>query len=152
MNDGVTYQGSSYISLVANNTGSTPSLSPAQWGVLAAQGGTGPVGPAGLMGPGGPAGSSGAAGVAGATGARGPAGMVYRGAWSAVTSYAVGDAVVFGGTSYIATANAAGLEPDLYPAAWGGLGQWVAGPTGPAGAAATVTVGTVTTGLPGTSA
>jgi Collagen triple helix repeat (20 copies) len=152
LNDGVTYQGSSYISLVANNTGSTPSLSPAQWGVLAAQGGTGAVGPAGPMGPVGPAGSSGAAGPAGATGARGPAGVAYRGAWSAVTAYAVGDAVVFSGTSYIATANTAGLEPDLYPAAWGVLAQGVAGPTGPAGAAATLTVGTVTTGLAGTSA
>lgn len=45
------------------------------------------------------------------------------------------------------------MEPDLYPAAWGVLAaQGGAGATGPAGAAATVSVGTVTTGLAGTAA
>ena len=152
LNDGVTYQGSSYISLAAGNVGNTPGLSPGQWGVLAAVGAVGALGPSGAIGPAGPAGSAGAAGAAGAVGATGPAGMVYRGGWSAGTSYAVGDAVLFGGTTYIATAGAAGLEPDLYPAAWGVLAQGVAGPTGPAGVAATVAVGTVTTGLAGTQA
>lgn len=79
--------------------------------------------------------------------------MTYRGAWSVGTSYAVNDAVLFGGTTYIATVSAAGLQPDLYPAAWGVLAaQGSAGATGPAGAAATVSVGTVTTGLAGTAA
>ena len=150
LNDGVVYQGSSYISLVAGNVGNTPGLNPGQWGVLAQAGGVGVAGPAGATGPGGPAGAAGAAGAVGATGAAGPAGMVYRGGWSGSTSYAVGDAVLFGGTTYIATAGAAGLEPDLYPAAWGVLAQGAAGPTGPAGIAATVAVGSVTTGLAGT--
>jgi hypothetical protein len=61
--------------------------------------------------------------------------------------------VLFGGTTYIAQAGAAGLEPDLYPAAWGVLAQQGgAGPSGPGGVAASVTVGTVSTGLAGTAA
>ena len=152
LNDAVSYQGSSYISLVASNLGNAPSLSPGQWGLLAVAGAVGATGAAGATGPAGPAGAVGAAGVAGVTGVAGPAGMVYRGGWSGGTSYLVGDAVAFGGTTYIATAAAAGLEPDLYPAAWGVLAQGSAGPSGPAGAAASVTVGTVTTGLAGTQA
>ena len=153
LNDGVVYQGSSYISLAAGNVGNTPGLSPGQWGLLAAQGAVGPTGPAGATGAAGPAGAAGAAGTVGATGAAGRAGVVYRGAWDLGSSYAVGDAVVFGGTTYIATASAAGLEPDLYPAAWGVLAQQGGvGATGPAGAAATVTIGTVNTGLAGTQA
>jgi hypothetical protein len=79
--------------------------------------------------------------------------VVYRGPWNLGTTYVFGDAVVFGGATYLATAGAAGLEPDLYPAAWGILAQrGDAGATGPAGAAAGITVGTVTTGLAGTQA
>ena len=82
----------------------------------------------------------------------GPAGVTYRGAWSAVTSYAVTDAVLFGGTTYFATAASTGLAPDQYPAAWSVLAQGSVGPTGPVGSAATVSVGTVITGLAGTQA
>ena len=150
LNDGVTYLGSSYISLAANNVGNSPDASPAFWGLLAAQGTVGATGPAGAIGQVGPQGNSGAAGAAGPQGPAGLAGMSYRGAWSGGTSYAVNDAVLFGGTTYIATAGAAGLEPDLYPAAWSVLAQQGSvGPSGPTGAAATVTVGTVTTGLAG---
>ena len=153
LNDAVSYQGSSYISLVAGNVGNTPALSPGQWGLLAAQGAAGVMGPAGATGAAGPVGATGAAGVAGATGAAGRPGVVYRGVWDSGTGYSVGDAALFGGTTYIATAGAAGLEPDLYPAAWGVLAQQGgAGATGPAGAAATVAIGTVTTGLAGTAA
>jgi Collagen triple helix repeat (20 copies) len=153
LNDGVTYLGSSYISLAANNVGNSPDASPAFWGLLAAQGAVGATGPAGATGPVGPQGNSGAAGAAGPQGPAGLAGMTYRGAWSGGTSYAVNDAVLFGGTTYIATAGAAGLEPDLYPAAWSVLAQQGGvGPSGPTGAAATVTVGTVTTGLAGSAA
>ncbi len=41
--------------------------------------------------------------------------------------------MLFGGTTYIATAGAAGLEPDLYPAAWGVLAQGVGGADGACG-------------------
>jgi hypothetical protein len=152
-NDGVIYLGSSYISLAANNVGNAPDASPAFWGLLAAQGTAGVAGPAGAVGPAGSQGNAGAAGAAGPQGPAGVAGMFYRGTWSVGTSYAVNDAVMFGGTTYIAIASAAGLEPDLYPAAWSVLAQQgSAGPSGPAGAAATVMVGTVTTGLAGSSA
>src|SRR6185437_9088632 len=46
-----------------------------------------------------------------------------------------------------------GVEPDLYPSSWAVLAQkGSTGPTGPVGSAATVSVGTVTTGAPGTMA
>jgi Collagen triple helix repeat (20 copies) len=151
--DAVTYQGGSYISLAAGNAGNTPGLSPAWWEVLAQSGAVGATGPAGDTGAQGPAGPAGPVGAAGAAGATGRAGVVWRGVWDAGTSYAVGDAAQFGGTTYIATTAQAGLEPDVYPAAWGVLAQQGgAGATGPAGAAATITVGTVTTGLAGTQA
>lgn len=150
--DAVSYGGSSYISLVASNAGSTPGLSPAAWGQLAAQGSAGSQGVGGPAGLQGPQGTTGAAGAAGATGVAGPAGVTYRGAWSAVTSYAVTDAVLFGGTTYFATAASTGLAPDQYPAAWSVLAQGSVGPTGPVGSAATVSVGTVITGLAGTQA
>ena len=109
LNDGVTYLGSSYISLAANNLGNSPDASPAFWGLLAAQGAVGATGPAGAIGPVGPQGNTGAAGAQGAAGLAGLAGMSYRGAWSAGTNYAVNDAVLFGGTTYIATAGAGGV-------------------------------------------
>ena len=153
VNDAVTYQGSSYISLAASNVGNSPNLSVGFWSLLAAQGSVGVAGPAGTAGAAGPPGAAGAAGVAGATGSAGVAGVIYRGAWVAGTGYGVNDAVLFGGTTYIATAGGAGLQPDLYPGAWGVLAaQGSAGPTGPAGAAASLSVGTVTTGLAGTVA
>lgn len=62
LNDIVTYQGSSYISLVAGNHGNTPGLSGTQWGLLA-QGGAGVVGATGPRGPAGPAGPAGTPGL-----------------------------------------------------------------------------------------
>ena len=63
-NDGVVFQGSAYISLVAGNAGNTPTFSPTAWGLLAAQGAAGlngNDGAAGVAGPTGPAGAAGAA-------------------------------------------------------------------------------------------
>ena len=220
-NDAVSYGGSTYISLTAGNAGNTPPLSPAQWAVLAAQGPAGPAGAPGAMGPQGPAGPTGAtgatgpagppvsflggwlagtsyavgsavsyggtsyaalaanvgrepdvspaywavlaqagtAGTPGATGAagpQGPAGAVginYRGAWTSAQGYLANDAVTFGGSTYLALTSSMGSEPDVSPAQWAVLAaKGVAGPTGPSGAAATVSVGTVTTGAPGTQA
>ena len=50
LDDAVSWQGSTYISLIAGNLGNTPSLSPAQWALLAAQGATGATGAAGPAG------------------------------------------------------------------------------------------------------
>jgi hypothetical protein len=153
LNDAVTWQGSSYISLAAANGGNTPSLSPGFWGVLAAQGAAGASGAAGATGLQGVAGSSGAAGAAGATGA---VGMRFRGAWNTGDAYAVNDAVTYGGSTYLAVATNSSSQPDNYPQAWTLLAQaGAAGPAGPMGAAgmaATVAVGSVTTGAAGTQA
>jgi hypothetical protein len=68
----------------------------------------------------------------------------------------VNDAVTLNGSTYIAIASNSSSRPDLYPQVWTMLAQ--AGSTGPTGAtgatgsAATVSIGTVTTGAPGTSA
>jgi hypothetical protein len=153
VNDAVTYQGSSYISVAAGNHGNTPGTNPAYWSVLAAEGAAGAQGPAGVAGATGPQGAPGPQGTQGPTGAAGAVGMNYRGTWGLGVSYQLNDAASFAGSTYLAMASNAGLEPDLYPAAWTVLAQkGDAGPTGPSGVAATVSVGTVTTGAPGSMA
>jgi hypothetical protein len=101
-------------------------------------------------------GAPGAAGAAGATGPQGPAGAVgvtYRGAWAVATAYHANDVVGFGGTTYLAAATSVGEEPDVSPTLWAVLAlNGMAGATGPAGAAAIVNVGTVTTGAAGSQA
>ena len=78
-NNVVSYNGSSYIALVANGpnpNGPTPDQSQ-NWSLMAAAGGPGAAGPAGPQGPAGlqgPIGPAGPAGPTGATGAQGPAG------------------------------------------------------------------------------
>jgi Collagen triple helix repeat (20 copies) len=133
----VSFGGSSYVALVAN-TGREPDLSPTFWAVLSQ------------------AGTPGAAGAAGATGPQGPAGAVgvaYRGMWTASTAYHANDVVGFGGATYLAAATSLGSEPDVSPSLWAVLAlNGSAGATGPAGAAAMVSVGTVTTGAAGTQA
>ena len=58
----------------------------------------------------------------------------WRGPWVAATSYAINDAVSFGGSSYIATGASTGAEPDVSPGSWNLLAQAGAiGPTGPQG-------------------
>jgi hypothetical protein len=77
-NDGVSYNGSSYIALSAvGPTSTTPNLDPTHWGVLAQGGATGPAGPTGppgATGATGPAGPQGPTGLTGATGPQGPTG------------------------------------------------------------------------------
>jgi hypothetical protein len=140
LHDAVSFGGSTYISLVAGNAGNTPSLSPSQWALLAAQGAAGQVGATGAAGP---VGAMGATGSAGATGPQG-APVSFAGGWLAGTNYAVGSAVSYGGTSYVALTANVGREPDLSPVYWGVLAQGgaagmpgaagAAGPQGPAGA------------------
>jgi hypothetical protein len=174
LGDVVFWEGASYASLLSGNHGNTPSASPGQWGVLTAQGpagSTGAQGPQGVAGPQGvpgqmgpsgaqgQQGSQGPPGVAGTTGAQGPpgtpgtVGVTYRGTWVVTTAYHANDVVVFDGATYLAGATSLGSEPDVSPVQWSVLAQSGAlGATGPSGAAATVNVGTVTTGPAGTQA
>ena len=144
-NDAVSWQGSTYISMIAGNVGNNPSLNPAQWVVLVAQG------PAGLTGTAGPIGAAGLTGATGTTGSPGPQGppVTFQSGWLIATSYAVGDVVAYAGSSYIALSANAGREPDVSPQYWGVLAA--AGLTGPVGATgATGTEGpTGYAGLPG---
>ncbi len=133
----VGYGGTSYVALVGN-VGREPDLSPSYWAVLAQAGAPGAAGSVGPMGPQGPAGT---------------VGMSYKGAWAASVGYVANDAVVFGGTTYLALGTSLGSEPDVSPAVWAVLAQaGSVGATGPAGAVATVSVGAVTTGAAGTQA
>ncbi|WP_217644344.1 tail fiber domain-containing protein [Paracidovorax konjaci] len=85
-------------------------------GVTGAAGPTGPTGSVGVTGPAGATGTTGPQGTAGATGStglRGPAGLAWRGTWSAASTYAASDAVEYLGSSYVAVsaAVAAGSTP-----------------------------------------
>jgi hypothetical protein len=157
--DVVTYNGSSYASLLASNHGQAPDLSPANWMLLAA---AGPAGPIGATGPQGPAGAAGAPGSQGSTGSQGPAGptgatgapgMNFRGQWSPAVFYSVNDAVSFDGSTYLAQSAGSNQQPDQYAQVWTIIAQAGSqGPTGPAGSAATLSVGTVSTLPAGSSA
>ena len=144
--DVVAYQGSSYVSLHSGNHGNTPDQSPSWWGLLAqaqpgpagpvgAAGGAGPVGP---QGPQGPIGLSGPQGPAGVAGPAGSPGLVYQGAYSSATNYALGDVVLWQGASWVSLINSNhGNTPDQNPAQWGMLTaqgpQGLQGPQGPTG-------------------
>ncbi len=140
--DGVSYGGSSYVSLVAGNRGNTPDQSPSQWALFAAAGAAGPMGPAGAIGaigatgPVGPPGVAGPTGAPGATGAQGPAVANYVGAYQSSTNYALHDAVNWQGSTWISmAAGNRGNTPDASPAAWALLAaQGSAGVTGAPGA------------------
>lgn len=99
-------------------------------------GATGPAGPAGAQGPAGPVGATGPAGpagVPGSSGAQGSPGLGYRGAYSASTTYGVGDVVLWQGSSYTSLLGSnLGHEPDLDSALWGVLSSQ--GPAGATGA------------------
>lgn len=157
--DVVTFNGSSYASLVASNHGQTPNLSPASWMLLAASGpvgsagapgATGLTGPQGSIGPAGAKGPQGSAGPIGATGAPG---MNFRGQWSTSVFYSLNDAVSFDGSTFLALLANSNVSPDLSPQTWTVLAQAGSqGPTGPAGTAATLSIGTVSTLPPGSAA
>jgi collagen type VII alpha len=149
VNDAVSYGGESYLSVLAGNVGLRPDLYPAAWAVLAQAGNAGAagaVGATGAAGVAGPPGATGAKGATGATGAAGAVGMSFRGVWSAAVEYAVNDAVTFAGATYLEQVAGSNAEPDLYPSDWVVLAQaGGTGSMGAQGAAATVSIGTVTT-------
>jgi len=132
-------------------------------GVRGDQGPQGNIGPTGSTGATGPQGPQGAKGDTGATGAAGARGLQWMGAYASGVNYALGDAVAFGGASYVSLVDGnVGNTPGF-----SGVTQWAllsakgdAGAAGAAGtdglngsngAAATVQVGSVTTGAAGTT-
>ncbi|MEO6911258.1 MAG: hypothetical protein ABI158_10065 [Edaphobacter sp.] len=72
LGDAVSFNSSSYISIVAGNVGFQPDISNVKWALLAKSGATGPAGATGAAGVQGPTGPTGATG---ATGTMGPAGI-----------------------------------------------------------------------------
>lgn len=152
-NDAVSYSGSSWISLLANNVGNAPDLSPTAWALLARAGDPGAAGSTGSAGAPGATGPAGAAGSQGLSGPAGAPGLVFRGAWAGGSGYAANDAVTYGGATWLAQAASTAVVPGSDPSAWAMLAAaGVAGPTGSTGAAATVKVGSVTTGAAGSAA
>jgi hypothetical protein len=108
VDDGVSFNGSSYIA-VANNTNSQPPS--ANWNLLAQKGDAGATGAQGQQGNQGPAGPAGADGAQGPAGPAGPEGLIWRGAWNSATAYTVDDAVSLNGASYIAVAANTNSQP-----------------------------------------
>jgi hypothetical protein len=81
--------------------------------------------------------------------------MTFKGAWVAGYGYAANDSVTYGSptSTYIAQDANTSQDPVDNPSAWAVLAQaGGAGPSGPTGQAATIAIGTITTGPPGTSA
>ena len=122
-------------------------------GAAGATGPTGPTGAAGAAGAIGPTGPTGAAGAVGATGPTGPTGAA--GAAGAIgptgPTGAAGAAGTTGPTGPTGAAGAAGATGPTGPTGAAGAAGAI-GPTGPTGATPVVTVGTTTTGDPGTPA
>jgi hypothetical protein len=155
--DAVFYNGSAYIATAAVN-GNPPGVSPA-WSLLVQQGSTGAAGPQGVQG------SAGLTGPAGPQGATGSAGLTWRGTYNPQTGYSPGDAVAYGGASYVSLANTnSGNTPGATSqwsllAAAGAAGiNGTNGATGATGArgndgsAATIQIASVTTAAPGSAA
>ena len=135
----------------AGATGATGAAGPAgATGATGATGAAGPAGPTGATGATGAIGATGATGATGNTGPEGPAGPTGA-------TGATGAAGATGDTGAEGPAGATGATGDIGPTgATGDMGpEGPAGPTGetgPTGAAATITIGSVTTGDPGTEA
>jgi hypothetical protein len=83
-----------------------------------------------------PPGAQGPVGPQGVPGPVGPAGLNWQGAWSALGTYVVDDAVGFGGASYFCINNVGpgGANPPADPTSWALLAsQGATGPQGPQG-------------------
>ena len=117
VNDVVVYAGSSYLSLAAQNHGNTPDASTAQWGLLAAGGGSGTATAAAVS--------------------------LYGGVYSSTGNYGLNAIVSYSGASYISlVAGNHGNTPDLNDGNWGVLAQGTAGPAGAQGTPGLVYQGT----------
>jgi Collagen triple helix repeat (20 copies) len=125
----VSFNGSSYISLVASNLGNQPDTNTAQWSLLAQEGATGAAGPQGPQGLIGFTGATGAQGPAGPTGAQGPTGPTGTTGPAGATG-AIGPQGPIGLTGPTGATGATGLQGPV------GL-TGATGATGPAGAPGT---------------
>ncbi|MHB1584228.1 MAG: hypothetical protein ACYCU7_01320 [Acidimicrobiales bacterium] len=86
-----------------------------------------------LVGAAGPAGATGLTGPAGPAGPSGPP-VTFEGTWSSTAAYAVGDAVAYQGSSYVALGASTGAQPSSNPAEWALLAaQGATGSQGPTG-------------------
>jgi len=81
VNDAVSYNGSSYVAVAANNN-AQPNSNPTSWNLMASVGATGAAGPQGAQGPAGATGPQGPAGVPGPIGPQGPAGPSGSQTWN----------------------------------------------------------------------
>ncbi len=126
VNDVVSFNGSSYVSLVSNNVGQQPDTTPLAWSLIAQVGAKGDAGAVGPQGPVGPMGATGAAGAAGAQGPIGPTGpQGPKGDTGAAG--AVGPQGPAGPTGATGAAGATGAPGPVGPTG-------PSGPSGPAGA------------------
>lgn len=132
-------------SAITGTTGATGPIGPTgpagANGTNGTNGTNGSVGATGATGPAG-SGATGATGPAGLTGATGPIGVQYQGAFNAATSYAIGDTVTSGGSSYysLTASNINHAPPNgAYWAVLASAGD--VGATGPAGSGATGATG-----------
>jgi Collagen triple helix repeat (20 copies) len=113
---------------------------PGTAGAAGATGAIGPIGPQGVSGAFGPIGLTGAIGPAGAAGPQGPP-ATFQGTWSGATTYSLGDAVFFNGSSYVSLVGSnTSHQPDTSTPQWsllakqGAIGATGAvGPIGPQG-------------------
>lgn len=145
VNDEVTYNGSTYVAIVASSgpNNPTPDQNAAAWSVMAQQGApgaVGPQGPAGSQGLQGQTGAMGPIGVQGPEGATGTngTGFNFTGPFSNSTSYNVNDVAAYNGSTYVSTvANQGAGTPDSNPTDWTLMAQQGAagatGSTGPQG-------------------
>jgi hypothetical protein len=99
-------------------------------------------------------GDTGATGATGPVGPTGATGITWQGVWSSTVDYVNNDAVYYDNSSWFASGNpTVGETPSLSATHWYPLAlHGATGATGPQGDAATITVGTVTTGSPSSSA
>ena len=111
-------------------------------GATGAQGGKGDIGATGSIGATGATGATGNqgnTGSQGATGATGALGLVWKGVWDTAVSYAVNEAVVYNGTSYLCKVANTARTPVSENTYWNTLAQrgqqiswagtWAAGTT-----------------------
>lgn len=110
-------------------------------GADGAPGATGPAGAAGVAGPTGPAGAIGPAGPIGPAGSGIGDGLIWRGAWSSNTAYAVDEVVEHGGSAYVCRLDHVDQVPpdasywDVLVAKGDAGAAGAAGAQGPAGVA-----------------
>jgi hypothetical protein len=130
-NDVVTFNGSTYVAIVANGpSNSNPDVNPA-WTLMAQQGATGAAGPAGSAGATGPQGPQGSIGTAGAIGPQGPAGSAGTNGAQGPQGF-TGPQGPQGATGPQGPAGAAGADPNsrmIFPSFFPGnlSGSWLGG-------------------------